>query len=124
MFLKEPERENHASERYFCMELMEYLFHPDQGMWCGFFKGDPERQESGAGYEVVGASSGKHTLERLRDHGARIMTRRSKEGEGTASMESTRRMASRGGSIWADDHRTMLTMQMGKTKYPSEFRRD
>lgn len=66
-------------------------------MWCGSFKGDPEHRVSGVEYEVVGASGGEHALERLGDHGAHIMTRRSKEGDRMASMESTRRMASRRG---------------------------
>ncbi len=35
------------------MELMEYLFNPDQGMWCGYLKGDPEHQVSGESFEAL-----------------------------------------------------------------------
>lgn len=49
-----------------------------------------------AGDKIIGASSGEHTRERLVDHGAHMMTMRSKECGATASMESTRRMVSQG----------------------------
>jgi hypothetical protein len=50
---KEQESGNHSVGRQSSMKLMEYIFNPDQGMWCGYLKGNPDYQVSGESFEML-----------------------------------------------------------------------
>lgn len=65
-FLKEMESENHSSEKQCGMELMGYLFDPDQGMWRGHVKAKPKHQVSGESFEVLQVKLRQLRLERCR----------------------------------------------------------
>jgi hypothetical protein len=49
----EQESENGSVGQQSSMELMEYIFHPDQGVWCGYLNGDPAYQVSGESFEEL-----------------------------------------------------------------------
>lgn len=52
-FSKEQKGENCSVGRQSGIELLGYIFNPDQGMWCGYVKGDPEHQVSGKSFEEL-----------------------------------------------------------------------
>ncbi len=49
----EQESGSHSGDRPSSVELMEYIFNPDQGMWFGCLKGNPDDQVSGESFEVL-----------------------------------------------------------------------
>ena len=52
-FTKERENENHPIERQSSMDLTEYVFMPDQGMWHGYLKGCPNFEAYGKSFEEL-----------------------------------------------------------------------
>ena len=44
---------NHPFERQSSMELAEYVFMPDQGMWHGYLKGSPPFEAYGESFEEL-----------------------------------------------------------------------
>ena len=52
-FTKERENEDHSLEGQSSMELTEYIFMPDQGMWHGHLKGHPNFQACGESFEEL-----------------------------------------------------------------------
>lgn len=52
-FTKERENENPSLEWQSSMELAEYVFMPDQGLWRGYLKGFPDCQAYGKSFEEL-----------------------------------------------------------------------
>jgi hypothetical protein len=52
-YTKERENEDHSLERPSSMELAEYVFMPDQGMWRGYLKSYPGYQTKGRSFEEL-----------------------------------------------------------------------
>lgn len=52
-FSNERKGENCSVGRQSSIELLEYIFNPDQGMWCGYVKSDPDYQVSGKSFEEL-----------------------------------------------------------------------
>jgi hypothetical protein len=52
-FTNERENENHSLERQSSMELAEYVFMLDQGMWHGYLKGYPNFEAYGKSFEEL-----------------------------------------------------------------------
>lgn len=65
-FLNEMESENPSSEKQCGMELLEYLFDPDQGIWRGQVKAEPKHQVSGESFEVLQGKLRQLRLKRCR----------------------------------------------------------
>ncbi|MFO0698171.1 MAG: hypothetical protein U0236_02995 [Nitrospira sp.] len=50
---KEQERTNDSLESHSSMKVMDYFFNPDQGMWCGYLKGESDYQVAGESFDEL-----------------------------------------------------------------------